>query len=109
MSSTALPIADDARPTGSSTNNFLSDGGDNFPAFKNGTNKYIGGLDIDAFANYLPTVALHPDAPDRITKHRDHGARHDSTPGSASPARIRAARRTACRWRTVAPLVHRCR
>jgi 2',3'-cyclic-nucleotide 2'-phosphodiesterase (5'-nucleotidase family) len=35
------------------TNNFLSDGGDNFPAFTKGTNKYFGGLDIDAFANYL--------------------------------------------------------
>ena len=35
------------------TNNFLSDGGDNFPAFNKGTNKYFGGLDIDAFANYL--------------------------------------------------------
>lgn len=35
------------------TNNFLSDGGDNFPAFRDGTGKYFGGLDIDAFANYL--------------------------------------------------------
>lgn len=35
------------------TNNFLSDGGDNFPAFQGGTAKYFGGLDIDAFANYL--------------------------------------------------------
>jgi 5'-nucleotidase len=35
------------------TNNFLSDGGDNFPAFQGGTGKYFGGLDIDAFANYL--------------------------------------------------------
>ena len=52
------------------TNNFLSDGGDSFAAFKNGTGKYIGGLDIDAFANYLPTVS--PYTPglslDRITK-----------------------------------------
>jgi 5'-nucleotidase len=39
------------------TNNFLSDGGDNFAAFKNGTNKYVGGLDIDGFAKYLPTVS----------------------------------------------------
>ena len=35
------------------TNNFLSDGGDGFPAFTGGTNKYFGGLDIDAFADYL--------------------------------------------------------
>ena len=56
------------RPTGSSTNNFLSDGGDNFPAFKNGTNKYFGGLDIDGFANYLPTVSPYtPAAPTRIS------------------------------------------
>lgn len=35
------------------TNNFLSDGGDGFPAFTMATNKFFGGLDIDAFANYL--------------------------------------------------------
>jgi 5'-nucleotidase len=34
-------------------NNFLSDGGDGFPVFASATNKIIGGLDIDAFANYL--------------------------------------------------------
>jgi 5'-nucleotidase len=52
------------------TNNFLSDGGDNFAAFKNGTTKYFGGLDIDGFAQYLPTT-VQPYAPlplDRITK-----------------------------------------
>jgi len=52
------------------TNNFLSDGGDNFAAFKGGTGKYFGGLDIDAFANYLPKTT-QPYAPlplDRITK-----------------------------------------
>ncbi len=51
-------------------NNFLSDGGDNFAAFKNGTDKYIGGLDIDGFAKYLPTT-VQPYAPlvlDRIVK-----------------------------------------
>ncbi|HET8559958.1 MAG TPA: bifunctional metallophosphatase/5'-nucleotidase [Marmoricola sp.] len=35
------------------TNNFLADGGDNFPAFTKGTGRYFGGLDIDAFASYL--------------------------------------------------------
>ena len=35
------------------TNNFLADGGDNFPAFTHGTGRYFGGLDIDAFASYL--------------------------------------------------------
>ena len=44
-------------------NNFLSDGGDNFAAFKNGTNKFFGGLDIDGFANYLPTVSPYTPAP----------------------------------------------
>jgi 5'-nucleotidase len=34
-------------------NNFLSDGGDNFPTFKAGTNKLIGGLDIDSLVTYL--------------------------------------------------------
>jgi len=52
------------------TNNFLSDGGDNFPAFQGGTGKYFGGLDIDAFANYLsqPQNANYAPAPaTRIT------------------------------------------
>jgi len=35
------------------TNNFLQGGGDGFPTFTKGTNVYYGGLDIDAFANYL--------------------------------------------------------
>jgi len=35
------------------TNNFLQGGGDGFPSFTKGTNVYYGGLDIDAFANYL--------------------------------------------------------
>lgn len=48
------------------TNNFLSDGGDNFPAFRSGTGKHFGGLDIDAFASYLPTVS--PYAPGPLTR-----------------------------------------
>lgn len=39
------------------TNNFLSDGGDGFPAFTYGAGKYVGGLDIDAFASYLCAVS----------------------------------------------------
>jgi 5'-nucleotidase len=35
------------------SNNFLSDGGDGFATFKAGTNKLIGGLDIDALRVYL--------------------------------------------------------
>jgi 2',3'-cyclic-nucleotide 2'-phosphodiesterase (5'-nucleotidase family) len=51
------------------TNNFLSDGGDNFPAFTHGTGKYFGGLDIDAFADYLQTVSPYtPGALTRITQ-----------------------------------------
>ncbi len=34
-------------------NSFLSDGGDNFGTFKAGTNKLIGGLDIDSLRIYL--------------------------------------------------------
>ncbi|HEY6934503.1 MAG TPA: bifunctional metallophosphatase/5'-nucleotidase [Marmoricola sp.] len=50
------------------TNNFLADGGDNFPAFRNGTGRYFGGLDIDAFAAYLTAHSPYtPGTPDRIT------------------------------------------
>jgi 5'-nucleotidase len=48
------------------TNNFLQGGGDNFPAFKNGTGVYYGGLDIDAFANYL--AAHSPYTPGALTR-----------------------------------------
>jgi len=70
VSKTYLPVANDASATYRIvTNNFLSDGGDSFPAFKNGTGKYFGGLDIDGFANYLPTVSPYSPAPlDRITQ-----------------------------------------
>jgi 5''-nucleotidase/2'',3''-cyclic phosphodiesterase and related esterases len=56
------PVAKDATPYRIVTNNFLSDGGDNFAAFKNGTGKYFGGLDIDGFAKYLPNTT-QPYAP----------------------------------------------
>ncbi|GAA2469715.1 bifunctional metallophosphatase/5'-nucleotidase [Terrabacter carboxydivorans] len=50
------------------TNNFLSDGGDGFPAFRGGANKYFGGLDIDAFANYLGKKSPYTPGPlDRVT------------------------------------------
>jgi 2',3'-cyclic-nucleotide 2'-phosphodiesterase (5'-nucleotidase family) len=49
------------------TNNFLSDGGDGFPTFSEGTAKYFGGLDIDAFASYLTSVSPYAPGPlDRI-------------------------------------------
>jgi len=65
-----VPVANDASASYRIvTNNFLSDGGDNFAAFKNGTAKYFGGLDIDGFAAYLPTVSPYSALPlDRITK-----------------------------------------
>ena len=48
------------------TNNFLSDGGDGFPAFTSGTSKYFGGLDIDAFSDYL--TATSPYTPGPLTR-----------------------------------------
>lgn len=51
------------------TNNFLADGGDGFPAFTQGTGKYFGGLDIDAFASYLEQNSPYSPVPlTRITK-----------------------------------------
>lgn len=51
------------------TNNFLADGGDGFPAFTTGTDKYFGGLDIDAFAGYLAANSPYtPTTPSRITR-----------------------------------------
>jgi 5'-nucleotidase len=48
------------------TNNFLQGGGDGFPAFTQGTDVYYGGLDIDAFANYLE--AHSPYTPGPLTR-----------------------------------------
>ncbi|MEO5651562.1 MAG: bifunctional metallophosphatase/5'-nucleotidase [Marmoricola sp.] len=52
------------------TNNFLADGGDGFPAFAAGSNRYFGGLDIDAFAAYLQQTGngYTPGPLTRITK-----------------------------------------
>ena len=51
------------------TNSFLADGGDGFPAFTNGTGKYFGGLDIDAFASYLANSSPYTPGPlTRITR-----------------------------------------
>ncbi len=42
-------------------NSFLSDGGDGFAAFAGATNKFFGGLDIDAFSRYLGRARpVHP-------------------------------------------------
>ena len=48
------------------TNNFLQGGGDNFPGFTHGTDVYYGGLDIDAFADYL--AAHSPYTPGALTR-----------------------------------------
>lgn len=50
---TAMTPIDPAATYRVVANNFLSDGGDNFATFKAGTNKLIGGLDIDSLRAYL--------------------------------------------------------
>jgi 5'-nucleotidase len=51
------------------TNNFLQGGGDGFPVFTAGTGVFFGGLDIDAFANYLQAHSPYtPAALTRIVK-----------------------------------------
>ena len=47
-------------------NNFLSDGGDSFATFKPGTNKLVGGLDIDSLRRYL--LANDPVSPTPTTR-----------------------------------------
>jgi 5'-nucleotidase len=47
-------------------NNFLSDGGDNFGTFKLGTNKLVGGLDVDSLRTYL--LANDPVSPTPTTR-----------------------------------------
>ena len=51
-------------------NSFISDGGDNFPVFTQATDKYRGGLDIDALAEYLADngTAGSPYAPQPTTR-----------------------------------------
>ena len=56
-------------------NGFLSDGGDNFPGFIGGSNKLVGGLDIDSLRLYLAPQrpdGTHADRPDQpaAVKHR---------------------------------------
>jgi 5'-nucleotidase len=49
-------------------NSFLADGGDGFTVLTQGTNRVVGGLDIDAFAEYLTaTGPVAAPATDRIT------------------------------------------
>lgn len=63
-----VPIEDDATYR-VVANNFLSDGGDNFATFKEGTDKYFGGLDIDSLRKYLQDHdPVAPPATDRISQ-----------------------------------------
>ncbi len=53
-------------------NEFLTGGGDGFPAFKEGRNKLVGASDLDLFVAYLkahstPSAPLSPPPADRIT------------------------------------------
>jgi 5'-nucleotidase len=49
-------------------NSFLADGGDGFTVLTQGTNRAVGGLDIDAFAEYLTAAGpVAAPATDRIT------------------------------------------
>jgi 5'-nucleotidase len=49
-------------------NNFLADGGDNFSVLAEGTDRFVGGLDIDAFRNYLlANSPVEVPATDRIS------------------------------------------
>ncbi len=60
---------DDAATYRVTVNSFLADGGDGFTVLTEGTDRLVGGLDIDAFVAYL--TANNPVAPppaDRITR-----------------------------------------
>jgi 5'-nucleotidase len=49
-------------------NNFLADGGDGFTVFRNGTNRYVGEIDSDAFARYVEFLGtVSPGPQNRIT------------------------------------------
>ena len=61
-------------------NNFLADGGDNFTVFRQGTNRFFGEIDLDAFATWLTAnnpVAGSADEP-------DHARSLDRRRGAAS-------------------------
>ncbi len=49
-------------------NNFLADGGDGFSVFTQGTNRYVGEIDLDSFARYIEAQGtIDPGPQDRIT------------------------------------------
>ncbi|HEU4840412.1 MAG TPA: bifunctional metallophosphatase/5'-nucleotidase [Ilumatobacteraceae bacterium] len=49
-------------------NNFLADGGDNYSTFTSGTNRFVGEIDLDAFARYIESLGtVSPGPQNRIT------------------------------------------
>ena len=49
-------------------NNFLADGGDDYSTFTQGTNRYVGEIDLDAFARYVEFLGtVNPGPQNRIT------------------------------------------
>jgi 5'-nucleotidase len=49
-------------------NNFLADGGDGYSTFTQGTNRFVGEIDLDAFARYVEfRVTVDPGPQNRIT------------------------------------------
>jgi 5'-nucleotidase len=49
-------------------NNFLAGGGDNYTVFAQGTNRYVGEIDLEAFRRYLETFSpTNPGPQNRIT------------------------------------------
>ena len=49
-------------------NNFLADGGDGYSVLRRGTNRYVGEIDLDAFARYVEMLGtVNPGPQNRIT------------------------------------------
>ncbi len=49
-------------------NNFLADGGDGYSTFTLGTNRFVGEIDLDAFARYVESLGtVNPGPQNRIT------------------------------------------
>jgi 5'-nucleotidase len=50
-------------------NNFLADGGDGYSVLTQGTNRYVGEIDLDAFARYIEFLGtVNPGPQNRITR-----------------------------------------
>lgn len=65
INGTLLDPAETYRVT---VNNFLAGGGDGYPEFLNGTNRYVGEIDLDAFARYIEFLeTVDPGPQNRIS------------------------------------------